>query len=60
MSRRPIQTFLQENIQMAHRQRQRRSVLLVIVREMEIRITMRYHLSLVRVAIIKKSTNDNS
>ena len=31
---------------------------LLIIREMHIRTTMRYHLTLVRIAIIKKSTNN--
>ena len=30
----------------------------LIMREMQIKTTMRYHLTLVRMAIIKKSTND--
>ena len=33
---------------------------MLIIREMKIKITMRYHLTLVRMAIIKKSTNSKS
>ena len=42
---------------MANKHMKRCSILL-IVREMQIKTTMRYHLTLVRIAIIKKSTNN--
>ena len=57
MGRRPKQTFLQRRYADCQKHMKGCSTSLII-REMQMRSIMRYHLTLVRMAIIKKSTNN--
>ena len=57
MGRRPKQTFLQRRYTDCQQTPERCSAS-VIIREMQIKTTMRYHLTPVRMGSIKKSTNN--
>ena len=59
VGKRPKQTFLQRNLQMAKKHMKRCSTLLII-REMQVKTTIRYHLTPVRMAINKSYTNNES
>ena len=56
MGQRPKQTFLQSR--QTDGQQTHEKMLNITIRQMQIKTTMRYCLTLVRMAIIKKSTNN--
>ena len=56
MDKRPQQTFFQRRLTLANKYMEKCSISLII-REMQIKITMRYHLTLVRIAITKVTTD---
>ena len=56
MSGRPKQTFLQKR----HTDGQQAHEKMLVIRKMQIKTTMRYHLTLVRMAIILKSLKINN
>ena len=60
MGRRPDQNFSKEGMQVANRMPMKRCSTLVMMKEMQIKTAMSYPLTLVRMAIIKKSRNSNS
>ena len=59
MDRKPKQIFLQRRHTMAN-MHMKRCLTSLAIREMQTKTTVRYHLTLVRMPIIKRSTNNKS
>ena len=58
MGKRPKQTFLQRRHTDGQNKLMKRCSTLLTIKEMQIKTTVRYHLTQVRMAIIKKSSDN--
>jgi len=58
MSRKPEHTGFQEGNADGQKEQEKRLNTTLVLREMQIKTTMRHHLTLVRMAIIKKNTSN--
>ena len=60
MGRRPDQNFSKEGTQVANRMPMKRCSALLMIKEMQIKTTMSYPLTMVRMVIINNSINSKS